>query len=60
MAIVGMREKLPMGSIHVRSGRVGLRIGEPIPTTGMHVSGRVELTERLYREIAEMLRAPVA
>jgi 1-acyl-sn-glycerol-3-phosphate acyltransferase len=60
MAIVGMREKLPMGSIHVRSGKVAIRIGEPIPTTGMHLSGRVELTERLYREIAELLRAPVA
>ena len=60
MAIVGMREKLPMGSIHVRSGRVGLRIGDPIPTAGMHSSDRPELTERLYREIAEMLRAPVA
>src|SRR4051794_6926246 len=60
IAIVGMREKLPMGSIHVRSGKVAVRIGEPIPAAGLHLSGRMELTERLYREIAEMLRAPVA
>jgi len=60
MAIIGMREKLPMGSIHVRGGNVAIRIGEPIPTTGMRHSDRVELTERLYREIAEMLRDPVA
>src|SRR5256885_2244953 len=30
IAIVGMREKLPMGSIHLRSGRVGVRVGHPI------------------------------
>ena len=60
MAIVGMREKLPMGSIYVRSGRVAVRIGEPIPTAGMKVSDRLELTERLYREIAQLVEAPVA
>ena len=60
MAIVGMREKLPMGSIHVRSGKVEVRIGEPIPTAGMKVAERLELTERLYREIAQLLAAPVA
>ena len=60
MAIVGMREMLPMGSIYVRSGRVAVRIGEPIPTAGMKVSDRLELTERLYREIAQLVEAPVA
>jgi 1-acyl-sn-glycerol-3-phosphate acyltransferase len=55
LAISGMREKLPMGSIHVRSGRVAVRVGDPIPTAGMHLSDRMALTERLYREIAEML-----
>jgi 1-acyl-sn-glycerol-3-phosphate acyltransferase len=59
MAIVGMREKLPMGSVHVRSGRVAVRIGEPIATAGMEVSQRLELTARLYREVAELLKAPV-
>jgi len=51
-----MREKLPMGSIHLRSGRVVLRIGAPIPTTGMTIGDRVALTQRLYDEISEMLR----
>jgi len=60
MAIVGMREKLPMGSIHVRSGRVALRIGEPIPTAGLDLGARVELTQRLYREIEGLLKAPAA
>jgi 1-acyl-sn-glycerol-3-phosphate acyltransferase len=59
MAIVGMREKLPMGSIHVRSGHVEVRIADPIPTAGLGLSAREELTERLYREIAGMLQTPI-
>jgi 1-acyl-sn-glycerol-3-phosphate acyltransferase len=60
MAIVGMREKLPMGSIHVRSGKVAVRVGQPISTDGLSISERMELTERLYREVAQLLEAPVA
>jgi 1-acyl-sn-glycerol-3-phosphate acyltransferase len=60
IAIVGMREKLPMGAIHVRSGKVAVRIADPIPTTGMHLSARLELTQQLYREIEQMLERPVA
>jgi 1-acyl-sn-glycerol-3-phosphate acyltransferase len=56
MAICGMRELLPMGSVHIRPGRVRLRIGEPIPTAGMKLSDREELTRRLYEEIAELLQ----
>jgi 1-acyl-sn-glycerol-3-phosphate acyltransferase len=57
VAIVGLRELLPMGSIHLRSGNVVLRVGDPIPTIGMEASDRVELTERLYREVSQMLGA---
>jgi 1-acyl-sn-glycerol-3-phosphate acyltransferase len=56
MAIVGMREKLPMGSIHVRSGQVAIRIAGPIPTAGLALSARGELTQQLYKEIAGMLQ----
>ena len=55
MAILGMRPLLPMGSIHIRSGRVGLRIGSPIETAGMKMSDREELTRRLYTEISGLL-----
>lgn len=58
MALIGMRELLPMGSIHMRSGRALLRVGTPIPTTGMKVSDRDALTERLYNEIAALLGEP--
>jgi 1-acyl-sn-glycerol-3-phosphate acyltransferase len=55
MALVGLRELLPMGSGHVRSGRVAIRIGDPIPTKGLAISARDELTRRLHDEVARML-----
>ncbi|MBZ5725327.1 MAG: 1-acyl-sn-glycerol-3-phosphate acyltransferase [Acidobacteriia bacterium] len=55
MAIVGMRQLLPMKSIHIRSGKAALRIGEPIATHGLKLSGRVELTARLYSDISRLL-----
>jgi 1-acyl-sn-glycerol-3-phosphate acyltransferase len=57
MAIVGMRPLLPMGSIHIRSGAVRLRIGTPIPTAGMKVSDREELTRHLYEQISALLKS---
>jgi len=55
VAIVGMRELLPMNSTHIHSGRVVVRVGEPIPTSGLKSTDRAELTERLYREIGALL-----
>jgi 1-acyl-sn-glycerol-3-phosphate acyltransferase len=55
VAIVGMRELLPMGSIHLRSGKVVLRVGDPIPTMGLDAADRTELTQRLYREVSQLL-----
>jgi hypothetical protein len=44
-----------MGSLHLRSGRAALRIGRPIPTTGLKLSDREALTRELYSEISAML-----
>jgi 1-acyl-sn-glycerol-3-phosphate acyltransferase len=54
VGIVGMRQILPMGSIHIRSGRVLVRIGDPIATAGMRPSERVRLNERLYEDVARL------
>jgi 1-acyl-sn-glycerol-3-phosphate acyltransferase len=51
-----MRELLPMGSGHLRSGRVLLRVGDPIPTKGMSSSDRLELTQRLHHEVSQLLQ----
>jgi 1-acyl-sn-glycerol-3-phosphate acyltransferase len=59
IAIVGMRRLLPMGSIHIRSGRVTVRIGDPITTQGLKLSDRMGLTQRLYTEISGLLEEPM-
>ena len=58
VALVGMRDLLPKGSIHLRSGRVTVRIGDPIPTAAMKSADRLELTSRLHAEVARMLGDP--
>jgi 1-acyl-sn-glycerol-3-phosphate acyltransferase len=55
VAIVGMRELLPMGSIHLRSGKAELRVGRPIPTAGLRLSDREELTQKMHAEIQRLL-----
>lgn len=56
VAIVGLRELLPMGSGHIRSGRVTVRIADPIKTTGLKIDARAELTARVHDEVARMLQ----
>jgi 1-acyl-sn-glycerol-3-phosphate acyltransferase len=55
VAIIGLFDLLPMGSGHIRSGTVRIRVGDPIPTKGMDAGDRVELTHRLREEVLRML-----
>jgi 1-acyl-sn-glycerol-3-phosphate acyltransferase len=55
VAIIGMRELLPMGSMHLRRGKVTVRVGEPIPTAGLTIGDREDLTLRLHAAVEEML-----
>ncbi len=55
IGIIGIRDVLPMHSLHLRPGRVTLRIGEPIQTEGMQIRDRAALTERLCREISALI-----
>lgn len=55
VAILGMRELLPMGSIHIRSGNVLIRVGHPIPTGELKLADRMRLTARLHEEIQNLL-----
>lgn len=59
IGIIGTRQVLPMGSFHVRPSPVTLRIGDPIPTTGLKLHDRGELNQRLRREIAELIGEPI-
>lgn len=55
VALKGMRELLPMGSIHLRSGQAELRVGTPIPTAGLTLSDREALTQKMHAEIQRLL-----
>ena len=55
VGIVGMRDLLPMGSAHLKSGNVVVRVGSPIETKGMDVRERLELTARLHEEVKELM-----
>jgi hypothetical protein len=46
---------MPMGSKVIRGGRVKLRVGEPIPTTGMTLKDRGALTEAAREQMTRLL-----
>ncbi len=56
VALSGTEKVLPFGSGTVSPGRVTLRIGDPIPTTGLHPRDRGALSDQLYAAIYGMLR----
>ncbi len=60
IAILGTRAILPMHSLLVRPGRVVLRIGDPIPTTGLALHDRGSLTARLRERVAELSSEPAS
>ena len=55
IGIVGTREVLPVGSLHVRPHPVTVRIGDPIPTAGLQLHDRAELNLTLRRKVAELI-----
>ena len=56
IAIIGVREILPMHSHHVRPGRVTLRVGDLIYTEGKVSGDRAELTQQIFDSIIAMQR----
>jgi 1-acyl-sn-glycerol-3-phosphate acyltransferase len=55
VAIQGGREAMRKGSALVRPVRVSVRIGPPIPTTGMTIDDRDVLIERVRSEVERLL-----
>ena len=55
VAIQGGREAMKKGSALVRPVRVSVRIGAPIPTTGMTIDDRDVLIQRVRTEIERLL-----
>ncbi len=55
VALRGVREVMPRGSLLVRGGDVLMTIGDPIPTLDLPLHSRAELSEQLREEIAALL-----
>lgn len=55
MAIVGTYAVMPAGRWSIRPGRVVVKIGEPMETTGLTVGAKEELMERTRATIEQML-----
>jgi len=55
LALIGMRQILPMHSLRFQRGRVRLRIGQPISTEGLTIKQREELTAQARAQVVEML-----
>lgn len=55
VTLCGTRQVLAMGSATFHSGKVVLRIGDPIPTGGMTLRDRGELTAQVRERIVAML-----
>ncbi|MFZ0747687.1 MAG: lysophospholipid acyltransferase family protein [Terracidiphilus sp.] len=54
IALSGVYDLLPIHTRHFYPSRLTLTVGEPIPTTGMHLRQANELTERLRAAIDEL------
>lgn len=55
VAIVGTPDVLPMGTHHIRGGRVELRIGDSISAVGLNPRDRQDFNRRLHAEVARLL-----
>ena len=55
IALMGVRDRLPMGSLVFRRGKVTLRVSKPIETAGLRLSERGRITEELRERIVGML-----
>ena len=60
VGLLGMEQILPMGSVHVRSGRATLRIGKPVPTAGLSLKEHKALTDQLRLRVAALSEQPLA
>jgi len=54
IAIVGASSVLPNKSLRVDGGSVDLRLGAPIPTCGLSIRDRAQLTVELHDEVARL------
>jgi 1-acyl-sn-glycerol-3-phosphate acyltransferase len=55
IALIGLREVLPMGGAIIRGRKVKMIIGDPVPTLDLTLQDRTKLTQSLYQTITNMI-----
>ncbi len=60
IALCGTRAILPMHSLHVRAGKVTVRVGDPIPTSGLRPHDRDAVTQQIRAQIVALLESTPA
>lgn len=56
MALIGIRDILPMNTLDFKRGTVKLRFGKPISTAGLTAQSRTEITTLTRAQIVDMLK----
>ena len=56
LAIMGTGSVVPRGSLVVKPGAVTVRVGDPIPTSGLTLHDRAHLTQQLHAAVAALLQ----
>ncbi len=54
VAVLGTRAVMPKGSFRVRPGKIRIRVGEPVATTGMEHDDRERLLERVEAAVRDL------
>lgn len=54
VALRGMYELLPMDTYHIKPRPLEMRVGQPIPTAGLHMKDMEQLSERVRKEIENL------
>jgi 1-acyl-sn-glycerol-3-phosphate acyltransferase len=55
LAVIGTGAIVPRGSLVVKPGPVTLRVGDPVPVTGLTLHDRTQLTDHLHVAVAALL-----
>jgi len=58
VALVGTYELLPMDTYHIKSRPLEMRVGAPIPTTGLTMKDLAALSERVQKALEELYYRP--
>ncbi len=58
IALIGTGAIMPRGQLYVRPGTMTIRVGREVPTVGLTLADRDELSERVRNQFTELLAGP--